>query len=995
MIFFDLLIGYIFTLQVIVTRNPVPNPGMTDQAFITNYFPSNSHEGEGCCTTAGTTEAASFTADILRQLAKSGNPPPKDYGPQHDIPTTFRTQVQKRSFARACRRTMRYGSTWYQGRLVTPKDFPSSLCNRLQDKFSMQPQPTRPPVQHKDRHRLRLFQWNPGGLTQGAFLEFKIWLQTQQFEAVILSETRWSFTSTWSDDQWAYIHSASEAHRSGGVLIMLARSWIHPDQIGYHVELPGRILHARIHFGKRAMDIIAVYQFVDYRTKASMEQRRTFWDLLDQYLHRMPLRNQLICSGDFNCSLIMQVPWCGTSGFRWKGHSSQGHLHKDHHHFQTLLATHNLVALNTWDESTGPTFKHGDYGSRIDYICTRHHACDGLAKAVCSLPNAEIVPLNSTHHIPIMTSIRKIQVPYQTTKLNKACNLAQRAQCRMAQLQDTPAWTQLTHSVSAALTHVAAEALDSENVIRSLHTQVIPDFQQLFPTVKTALPAIDHTECKHTIHTKWQHHKAIVELRHGTQERTPHMIFQVWRHWSCFRRLQRNQQKQARQARARRFQALCQDVQVAADRHDAHGMFKLITQHTPKITNPKIRLRTEDVQIADQYSSHSILVEFVQRTWQGPSELPKFTTVAPGVPFDVDQICRAIARLQSHKSVAFPFLPAVIWKCAAPQIARFLHQQLCTWWGQYPPVIPRDWKDAWLYFIPKPGKPCNSPENLRPISLMETFGKLILGLIAEGLKHHLEPWLCQQPQLGFLSMRGSLDAITRVSQHCSVIRSLVGNHHRTVARQMTMNPCYTVAGGIQMFLDLKRAFDCADRICLIEHLHELHTPHNLLTIITHWHEGTRYHVVSPHTTSPVDVGVGLRQGCKIAPLLWLVYMSKLIQLLLPYTGETWIQNCLTLYADDVHVGCQFTSKWELDWHLQCMGHLLDCIEKLKLTLSYQKTFILLATTGSNARRALKRCCTQNSTTSHDADPSRKWNKNRAAHEEICPLFGYNHVIWCI
>lgn len=310
-------------------------------------------------------------------------------------------------------------------------------------------------------------------------------------------------------------------------------------------------------------------------------------------------------------------------------------------------------------------------------------------------------------------------------------------------------------------------------------------------------------------------------------------------------------------------------------------------------------------------------------------------------------------KLNPNRSVALPFLPAVIWKGAPTQIACFLHKLLLSWWGQFPPFIPQDWKDAWLYFIPKPGKKCNSPEHLRPISLMETFGKLVLGLIAEKLKQHLEVILCESPHFGFLPMRGALDAIVRVSHHCALIRELVSTNHRTVPRQMLMRPRYTLVGGIQMCLDLTRAFDSADRTILVEHLHELHTPHSLLTIITHWHEGTRYNLVSPHDVSHVDVGVGLRQGCKIAPLSWLVYMSRLLCLLAPLTGEEWIRACMTLYADDIHVGCQFTSVSELDNHLRCMGHLLDCIEKIKLTLSYQKTFVIMASTGSNARSALK------------------------------------------
>ncbi|CAL1153362.1 unnamed protein product [Cladocopium goreaui] len=82
-------------------------------------------------------------------------------------------------------------------------------------------------------------------------------------------------------------------------------------------------------------------------------------------------------------------------------------------------------------------------------------------------------------------------------------------------------------------------------------------------------------------------------------------------------------------------------------------------------------------------------------------------------------------------------------------------------------------------------------------------------------------------------------------------------------------------------------------------------------------------------------------------------MNKLLWLLTPLTGEEWIRQCLTLYADDLHVGCQFLTVGALDHHLRCMGHLLDCIERLKLQISLQKSYLIFSHTGSNVRHALK------------------------------------------
>ena len=74
-------------------------------------------------------------------------------------------------------------------------------------------------------------------------------------DVVILVETKWSFSSTWEDAEWSYLHTATDQPRSGGVLIMIARSFAHPEQLGFDHILPGRVMHVRVHGDHRSLDI--------------------------------------------------------------------------------------------------------------------------------------------------------------------------------------------------------------------------------------------------------------------------------------------------------------------------------------------------------------------------------------------------------------------------------------------------------------------------------------------------------------------------------------------------------------------------------------------------------------------------------------------------------------------------------------------------------------------------------------------------------------------
>ncbi|CAL1152943.1 unnamed protein product [Cladocopium goreaui] len=484
-------------------------------------------------------------------------------------PTAPVTAVQKRSYKRACRRAILNGFSHYHGHRMQVEDFPPVLVQKLRSDSKPVRCSQPPNAAAPCKGRLTCLHWNPGGLAQTTLAEIRLWLQHHPVDIVVLTETRWSFSSTWSDKAWMYVHSASADYKSGGVLIMISRRLACPEQIGHQAIVDGRLVHVRVHFDSRALDILAIYQHVDNRNKISAQQRE------------------------------------------------QARL-------QGILKLHGLTAINTWGAS-------------------------GL-----------------------------------------------------------------------------------------------PDFRR---------------------------------LRHGTTYDS--------KLWKQFMRTTR------------------------------HGIIAADTKCS-NAPNRRPSDRGPDGTIADQYMAHSLTVAFVKQMWQGPSRLPTFFAAPPGIPFELDELVEAVAKVHTNKSVAQPFLP-----------------------------------------------------------------------------------------------------------------------------------------GLSLFLDLNRAFDSADRRAIFEHLIQLGTPPNLVQLAASWHEDTHYNLSFRGATTSVPVGKGLRQGCKLAPLLWVSFMDLLLRQVAQITGYQWVHDCLTIYADDVHVGCLYRSKHELHTHLVNIGHTLDVIENMKLSLSYSKSHMLIAYAGTNARVALK------------------------------------------
>ena len=91
---------------------------------------------------------------------------------------------------------------------------------------------------------------------------------------LILTETRWGFDSTWEDDQWSYIHSTSLEHKSGGILVMMSKKVARSDMLGYEPIVAGRLLHVRIHYEGRAVDLLAVCQYMAQPLFAARDKRQ-------------------------------------------------------------------------------------------------------------------------------------------------------------------------------------------------------------------------------------------------------------------------------------------------------------------------------------------------------------------------------------------------------------------------------------------------------------------------------------------------------------------------------------------------------------------------------------------------------------------------------------------------------------------------------------------------------------------------------------------------
>ena len=765
---------------------------------------------------------------------------------------------------------------------------------------------------------------------------------------MVLTETRWSFCGDWEDANWSHPHIGTQTDRADGILFLVSKQTCPSHRIGFAEWMPGRIGHLRIHYDKRSLDLIGCYQFADTRSATRTKQRQAFWTVLDQQLALLPQRNSLLVCGDFNCSLTADGATVGTSSFTWKETHLRGPQHQDMLRFQDILKHHSLTAVNTWNAKAPPTFHSSFQASRIDFFLMRSADVDRQALDVKFFPEAGFLPLAGPQHCPMQCSIRKIPYRHVRKTTISSCTYQQRLQCRLVCQRHPELWTLFLEDMNRTWIEFHAHPCFPETVIDDMHIALMPVLQQHFPKCAPATPTAPISLSQ--VQLKWHHRHELRRLQGKGQS----SVFQAWFHLTHFHKLKREHQKHARAAKRQRFHDLLTDVHHASKAHDSFTIYQAVNKFTPKQTKKRIRLRTADGGIADTTAAVELYRQHIHNVWAGPARVQYECLEPPGIPFSQEELADEIRRIPVLKSVARPYVPGIYWKFHADQTAAKIYEYLTDWWGKCDFHIPLQWKQSWLTFINKPNKSPDRLMHLQRLALQEPIGKCVLALLNRKLMQDLMPILAPWPQFAFCGFRSPNDAIKRVVLHCQETRQLMRTQVRDVHSRAAHTSRFQVCGGLQMFVDIHQAFDRIPRQRMFDFLQQQNLNPAILALLAEWHSLTSYIVWHDQAPHEFQTGRAVRQGCRIAPTLWTSYTIALFQELAQHTSVSWVQRCVTMFADDLHSGQIFRSAAQLDAALRGLGCILDAVEAMGLELSLDKTHVLIHICGTNCRKTIQR-----------------------------------------
>ncbi len=226
------------------------------------------------------------------------------------------------------------------------------------------------------------------------------------------------------------------------------------------------------------------------------------------------------------------------------------------------------------------------------------------------------------------------------------------------------------------------------------------------------------------------------------------------------------------------------------------------------------------------------------------------------IPPTLEELSKAIDCLACGKAPGSDGIPPEALKNGKPALLQPLHELLCLCWDQG--YIPQDMLDANIVTVYKNKGDHSDCNNYRGISLLNIVGKAFARVILlrlQILASHIYP----ESQCGFRAGRSTADMIFSVRQLQEKCRE----------QQM---PLYIA------FIDLTKAFDLVSRSGLFRILQKIGCPPQLLAVVTSFHVNMRSTVCFNGATSESFlVSSGVKQGCVLAPTLFGIFFSMLLQ----------------------------------------------------------------------------------------------------------------------
>ncbi|CAE7892314.1 pol [Symbiodinium microadriaticum] len=606
---------------------------------------------------------------------------------------------------------------------------------------------------------------------------------------------------------------------------------------------------------------------------------------------------------------------------------------------QALLHQHSLCALNTWHCRPHTTFHSHTGDTQIDYVLTRQDTAQAQARE--AYPD-HLFPVGGdrlSQHFPIRASLplrpfshRRAPTAPHSTYDSTALQLAVR--------EHTPLAQELQQRVATRLREVDTQHF--AGVHPHVNRILLEETCALFPQCPSPdQRASAQPTYRITARAVWHLYRC---LKHPGVC-TFRNIFAKWRLAIQFARASRTLRRCSKDHKRQYYIA---QVESAAAQGDQRSLYLIVRRLSPRKRQIASRLRSEDGKLLTREEELQAIVKYGNATFAALFDDHPILPLAEDLPIAAASIAAELDHLGISKAVP---TPAATWKLCASALGEVLGETLTAHFRQgTSAALAEDWKDCSVVWIPKPNKPPQGISSLRPIGLSSPASEALAGSLRTQLLHSLAPLMQCMPQFAYASQRGTADAIAKAHHHFELVADLLGHARVTRFQHQAGKVRRACTGGVGLSLDLSKAFDGVNRSKIYEAMHSRGVPASVITLVQQLHHHAKYVYRVGTCTGSTLTSNGIKQGCVIAPYLWNYFSLAFLLLLQEQRDLAWIQNLLSLFADDVWGAWLIESSIDFCAAISDIQLILETLETLDMTINFDKTAILLKLVGKDAKQ---------------------------------------------
>lgn len=217
-----------------------------------------------------------------------------------------------------------------------------------------------------------------------------------------------------------------------------------------------------------------------------------------------------------------------------------------------------------------------------------------------------------------------------------------------------------------------------------------------------------------------------------------------------------------------------------------------------------------------------------------------------------DEIKKGIAKLKNNKAPGESQVVAEILKNAGEAGREWLTEVVEKCWNEG--IVPQQWRDAVIVPLWKQKGSSTDCNKYRGIALLEVAGKVLTAILSDRFQLIMTNRL-KDSQWGFRAHRSTREPLALLRR---IIDAICEGRSEVYAT----------------FIDLEKAYDKVPRNMLKAVLLEIGFPAEMVEIVDSFHTNTSYAVKAEgQLGGKFGTFGGVRQGCKMAPVLFNIYID--------------------------------------------------------------------------------------------------------------------------